>query len=138
MTKMVLEEIKRELMAANAVKGEEEFCVGWLGKNGSYMHTLRFQNLQSSGDGLAICASKLNYYTQRLERSSDSKHKQWAQRFAVLHSKCTTALNEQARTKWQVAERMVLHTQVEDQQVMTLTQEVMVLMADQQVAEVVL
>jgi hypothetical protein len=38
----------------------------------------------------------------------------------------------------QVAERMVLHTQVEDQQVMTLTQEVMVLMADQQVAEVVL
>jgi len=48
----------------------------------------------------------LNYYTQRLEGSSDSKHKQWVQRFAALHSKWTTALNEQARTKWQAAERM--------------------------------
>ena len=106
MTKNVLDEIKQELIAAKAVRGEQEFCVGWLGKNASYMRTLRFQKLQPSADALAICASKLHYYTQRLERSSDSKHKQWAQRFAVLHSKCTTALNEQARTKWQAAERM--------------------------------
>lgn len=106
MTKMVLEEIKQELMTANAVKGEEEFCVGWLGKNASYMRTLRFQNLQPSADALAVCASKLDYYTQRLEHSSDAKHKQWAQRFEVLHHKCVTALNEQARTKWQAAERM--------------------------------
>jgi hypothetical protein len=111
MTKTVLDEIKQALMVANAVQGEQEFCVAlrcvaWLGKNASYMRVLRFQQLQPSADALAVCASKLNYYTQRLERSSDSKHKQWAQRFAVLHSKCTTALNEQARTKWQAAERM--------------------------------
>ena len=106
MTKTVLDEIKHALMAANAVDGEQEFCVVWLGKNASYMRVLHFQQLQPSADALAVCASKLNYYTQRLERSSDSKHKQWAQRFAVLHSKCTTALNEQARTKWQASERM--------------------------------
>ena len=106
MTKKVLDEIKHALMAANAVDGEQEFCVAWLGKNASYMRVLRFQQLQPSADALAICASKLDYYAQRLEGSSDSKHKQWAQRFAVLHSKCTMALNEQARTKWQVAERM--------------------------------
>ena len=106
MTKTVLDEIKHALMAANAVDGEQEFCVAWLGKNASYMRVLRFQQLQPSADALAVCASKLNYYKQRLEGSSDSKHKQWAQRFAVLHSKCTTALNEQARTKWQAAERM--------------------------------
>ena len=106
MTKTVLDEIKQALMAANAVQGEQEFCVAWLGKNASYMRVLRFQQLQPSADALAVCASKLNYYKQRLEGSSDSKHKQWAERFAILHSKCTKALNEQARTKWQVAERM--------------------------------
>ncbi len=106
MTKMVLEEIKRELMAANAIKGEEEFCVGWLGKNASYMRTLRFQNLQPSADALAICASKLNYYKTKLERSSDGRHKVWAERFSALHEKCTAALNEQAEAKWRIAERM--------------------------------
>ena len=106
MTKTVLDEIKHALIAANVVQGEQEFCVAWLGKNASYMRVLPFQQLQPSADALAICASKLHYYTQRLEGSSDSKHKQWAQGFAVLHSKCTTALNEQARTKWQAAERM--------------------------------
>lgn len=106
MTKTVLDEIKNALMAANVVQGEQEFCVAWLGKNASYMRVLRFQKLQPSADALAVCASKLNYYTQRLERSSDGKHKQWAQRFAVLHRKCTMALNEQARTKWQTAARM--------------------------------
>lgn len=106
MTKMVLEEVKRELMAANAVKGEEEFCVGWLGKNASYMRTLRFQNSQPSADALAICASKLNYYRAKLERSSEARHRAWAERFAVLHEKCAAALNEKAEAKWRVAERM--------------------------------
>ena len=106
MTKMVLDEIKHVLMAANVVQGEQEFCVAWLGKNVSYIRVLRFQQLQPSADALAVCASKLNYYKQRLEGSSDIKHKQWAERFAILHSKCTKALNEQARTKWQAAERM--------------------------------
>ena len=106
MTKTVLDEIKQALMAANAVQGEQELCVAWLGKNASYMRVLRFQQLQPSTDALAVCASKLNYYNQRLEGGGDSKHKQWAERFAILHSKCTKALNEQARTKWQAAERM--------------------------------
>lgn len=106
MTKTVLDEIKNALMAANIVRGEQEFCVAWLGKNASYMRVLRFQQLQPSADALAVCASKLNHYMQRLERSSDGNHKQWAQRFAVLHRKCITTLNKQARTKWQAAERM--------------------------------
>lgn len=42
MTKTVLDEIKHALMAANAVQGEQEFCVAWLGKNASYMRVLRF------------------------------------------------------------------------------------------------
>ncbi|MDB3948224.1 hypothetical protein N9370_00455 [Paracoccaceae bacterium] len=43
MAKTVLDEIKHALMAANAVDGEQEFCVTWLGKNASYMRVLRFQ-----------------------------------------------------------------------------------------------
>ena len=58
MTKTVLDEIKQALMAANAVQGEQEFCVAWLGKNASYMRVLRFQQLQPSADALAVCASK--------------------------------------------------------------------------------
>jgi hypothetical protein len=103
---MILEEIERELMAANAVKGEEEFCVGWLGKNASYMRTLRFQNLQPRADALAICANKLNYYRNKLECGSEATHRAWAERFGILHEKCMAALNEQAEAKWRVAERM--------------------------------
>ena len=68
MTKTVLDEIKHALMAANAVQGEQEFCVAWLGKNASYMRVLRFQQLQPSADALAVCASKLNYYTATIGR----------------------------------------------------------------------
>ena len=43
----------------------------------SYEHSkselLRFQQLQPSADALAVCVSKLNSYTQRLEGSSDSQ-----------------------------------------------------------------
>jgi hypothetical protein len=106
MTKTVLDEIKHALMAANAVQGEQEFCVGWLGKNASYMRTLRFQKLQPSADALAVCASKLNYYRAKLERSSEARHRVWAERLATLHEKCTVALNKQAEAKWRVAERM--------------------------------
>lgn len=106
MTKNILDEIKAELIAANAIRGEQEFCVGWLGKNASYMRTLRFQNLQPSADALAICASKLAYYRTKLELSGEAKHVAWAKRFAVLHEKCVRALNEQAEAKWRVAERM--------------------------------
>ncbi len=106
MTKMVLDEIKQELMSANAVKSEEEFCVAWLGKNASYMRVLRFQQLQPSADALAVCASKLNYYRAKLENSREARHKAWAERFAALHERCTAALNEQAEAKWRVAERM--------------------------------
>ena len=54
MTKTVLDEIKQALMAANAVQGEQEFCVAWLGKNASYMRVLRFQQLQPSADALVV------------------------------------------------------------------------------------
>lgn len=106
MTKTVLDEIKQELIAANAVRGEQDFCVAWLGKNASYMRTLRFHQLQPSADALAVCASKLNYYRAKLERSSEARHRAWAERFATLHEKCMAALNEQAEAKWRVAERM--------------------------------
>ena len=106
MTKTVLDEIKHALMATNAVQGEQEFCVAWLGKNASYMRVLRFQQLQPSADALAVCASKLNYYRVKLECSSEARHRAWAERFAALHEKCAAALNEQAEAKWRVAERM--------------------------------
>ena len=106
MTKTVLDEIKHALMAANAVDGEQEFCVAWLGKNASYMRVLRFQQLQPSADALAVCASKLNYYTQRLERSSDRKHKQWAQGLAVLHLLCSATQQMHNGTKRTSADKM--------------------------------
>ena len=62
--------------------------------------------LQLSADALAVCASKLNYYRAKLERSSEERHRVWAERFATLHEKCIAALNEQAEAKWRVAERM--------------------------------
>lgn len=102
MSRQVLEQVRDELMACQAVGSNREFCEKWLAKDESYMRGLRFHDLAPSADALATCASKLGYYTQRLSNSSEDRHQHWAHQFQKLRDDCEAALEQQARAKWQV------------------------------------
>lgn len=105
MTKMILNEVRDELIDMGLTENEPEFCVAWLGRGVGYMRTLRHLGQEPSAEALAILASKLDHYTQRLWRGGDSQA-DWAARFDVLHQHCRAALEQHARDRWQTLERM--------------------------------
>ena len=105
MTKKILNEIRDELIAMGLAQNEPEFCVAWLGRGIGYMRTLRHLSQEPSAEALAILASKLQHYTQRLWLAGENQAA-WAARFDVLHQHCQAALEEHARDRWQTEERM--------------------------------
>jgi hypothetical protein len=103
MKKMILNEVRDELIDMGLASGEREFCVAWLGRGTGYMRTLRHLGNDPSAEALAILASKLGHYTQRLGRGGQAD---WAARFDVLHQHCRAALEQHACDRWQTLERM--------------------------------
>ena len=55
------------LKEIKAVDNESEFSTDWLGRSECYMRNLRFKRSQPSIGTLAICASKLSNYGNRLK-----------------------------------------------------------------------
>jgi len=105
MSMKVLNEVRDELVRLNVVRGETEFCVGWLGRGIGYMRTLRFVDHGPSAEVLAILTSKLGHYAERLRVAGDGRG-ELANRFAVLHQRCHLALEAHARRCWASEERM--------------------------------
>jgi hypothetical protein len=105
MKKMILNEVRDELIDMGLASGEREFCVAWLGRGVGYMRTLRHLGQGPSAEALAILASKLEHYTQRLWLAGDVQADR-AVRFDVLHQHCRAALEQHARDRWQAEERM--------------------------------
>ena len=105
MSVTILNEIRDELITCGAVRGETEFCVGWLGRGAGYMRTLRFVNQTPSAVALATLASKLGHYGERLGRG-DEAQRAWAKRFERMQARCQTVLEQQARERWETQERM--------------------------------
>ena len=105
MTKTILNEIRDELIDMGLASGEREFCVAWLGRGVGYMRTLRHLGQEPSAEALAILASKLEHYTQRLWRAGEGQAG-WAARFDVLNQHCRAALEQHARDRWQEQGRM--------------------------------
>jgi len=105
MKKMILNEVRDELIDMGLASGEREFCVAWLGRGTGYMRTLRHLGNDPSAEALAILASKLQHYTQRLWLAGESQAG-WAARFDVLHQHCRAALEQHACARWQTLERM--------------------------------
>jgi hypothetical protein len=108
MSLQVLEQVREELKACNALTSNREFCERWLAKDESYLRVLKFHNIDASADALATCASKLGYYVYHLNKSSCAEHQDWAVRFQRLRELCQTTLEHQARSKWMTPERMGL------------------------------
>lgn len=108
MSIQVLEQVRDELKACNAISSNREFCESWLARDESYLRVLRFHKIGPSTDALATCASKLRYYVYHLGKSDTEQHQEWAVRFEQLHELCQEAVDRQARTKWMTAKRMGL------------------------------
>ena len=105
MTKMILNEVRDELIDMGLARNEPEYCVAWLGRGVGYMRTLRHINQEPSAEALGILASKLDHYTQRLWLAGEDRS-DWAARFDVLHQRCRAALEQHARDRWQEQGRM--------------------------------
>lgn len=106
MSLRVLEAVRDELIACQAVASNREFCESWLAKDESYLRVLRFHQADPSADALATCASKLGYYASKMEQSEKPEHRDWAKRFINLRSQCWYAIEQQARAKWMTPARM--------------------------------
>jgi hypothetical protein len=108
MSLSILEKIRDELEACNAIGSTREFCRSWLAKDESYLRVLRFHNQPASADALATCASKLGYFQKHLARSEKPEHKALAETFQRLRTLCVVTMDEQARSKWMTVDRMDL------------------------------
>ncbi|EDP64446.1 hypothetical protein BAL199_26851 [alpha proteobacterium BAL199] len=66
MRKAVLDDVLAMLKEHRLVDNESEFSRDWLGRSESYLRVQRFYNEAPSISSIAICASKLQHYGQRL------------------------------------------------------------------------
>ena len=102
----ILEAVRDELIACEAVGSGRVFCESWLAKDASYIRVLKFHNKDPSADAFPTCASKLGYYVRHLSTSDQLEHQDWAKRFVRLQRLCHQAMDQQARKRWMTQQRM--------------------------------
>ena len=101
MSKAVLSDVYKLLHSINAVRSESEFSKDWLGRSDCYLRTLRFKRMPPSVGSIAICASKLQHYGQRMLATTE--HEQLGQRFVSLSNACHRQINSQSNLQWMTA-----------------------------------
>jgi hypothetical protein len=104
----LIEHLRDKLIEYGAVKNTPEFCQSWLGRSEGYIRTLRYNQTGPSVEALAICASKLGYYADRLRDCAAEDQRTWLERFEHLQALCEIEIDRQAQAKWQEPQRMSL------------------------------
>ena len=98
MEKAVLNEVFEYLKEIKAVDSESEFSMDWLCRSESYMRSLRFKQAQPSIGTLAICASKLSHYGNRLK--VEQKHASISNQLLQLSAACNRQINNTSEKQW--------------------------------------
>ena len=98
MEKAVLNEVFEYLKEIKAVESESEFSTDWLCRSESYLRSLRFKGAQPSIGTLAICASKLSHYGNRLK--VEQKHTGISNQLLQLSAACNRQINNASRAQW--------------------------------------
>ena len=98
MAETILDEVYRELRAMGLARSENAFSVEWLGRSECYMRTLRFEQQPPSIATIAICASKLQHYGERMVQTE--QYKAAGKRFLQLSEQCHTEINRDAAATW--------------------------------------
>jgi hypothetical protein len=98
MKQLVLTEVLELLLEQELVASESEFSRDWLCRSDSYMRGLRFHQKLPSIASIAICASKLQHYGDRLSQAG--VHDELCERLLDLSEACHRQINERATAKW--------------------------------------
>jgi len=98
MEKLVLNEVFKFLKQIGAVTNESEFSREWLGRSECYMRTLRFKKAEPSVGTLAICASKLHHYANKLK--DKQKHADISDQMLNLSDTCHNQIGVMSKMKW--------------------------------------
>ncbi len=98
MNQTVLTEVLELLLEQELVASESEFSRDWLCRDSSYMRGLRFHNQPPSIASIAVCASKLEHYGDRLSQTDE--HQALSERFMALSDACQRQINERATATW--------------------------------------
>ncbi len=98
MKKTVLNEVFDYLKQIAVVNSESEFSKDWLGRSECYMRTLRFKQTQPSIGTLAICASKLHHYGNRLK--DKQKHANISEQMLSLSNACHSQIGALSKRQW--------------------------------------
>ena len=97
---MVLNEVFYVLKGIGAVRSESEFSKDWLGRSECYLRSLRFNGLEPSVSSIAVCASKLQHYGQRM--CASEQHQKLGERFIGLAEQCHSHINSTATQTWMI------------------------------------
>lgn len=98
MAKKVLSEVYAVLRSIGAVRTESEFSTDWLGRSECYMRTLRFKGTVASIGAVAICASKLQHYGERM--CATEVHRDLGKQFLQLSEQCHQHINAHSTATW--------------------------------------
>jgi hypothetical protein len=98
MAKTVLDEVFDTLKGRNLIASESEFSRDWLGRSECYLRSLRFNGKPPSVASIAICASKLQHYGQRM--SAVDAYKELGERFIELSTLCHQHINDTSEAGW--------------------------------------
>ena len=98
MAKTILDEVFQAVREMGLTRTESEFSVDWLGRSECYMRTLRFENQSPSIATIAICASKLQHYGERMVRTQ--QYKAAGRQFLQLSEQCHAEINRDAEATW--------------------------------------
>ena len=98
MKKTVLNEVFYFLKEIKAVDNESEFSKDWLDRRECYMRSLRHKGIQPSIGTLAICASKLQHYGNKLKNKP--KYTDVSNQMLNLSDACHNQIVTLSKMRW--------------------------------------
>ena len=101
MEKSVLNRIFCFLREQGLVESESEFSRDWLARSECYLRSVRFKRAQPSVSTVAVCASKLHYYAEKMRECGT--HSELAAQFSELSEQCHHYINSEAEAEWLAA-----------------------------------
>ena len=96
----VFEETYWLLNKIGVVDTKKEFCRDWLNIGDSYFRGLRQNQKPPSFNVIAVCRSKLKYYSEALKRKADNDSRKLASDFDVLSARLDSAIYQQSKRVW--------------------------------------
>ena len=101
MSKTVLFAVFELLKSHGLVSTENEFSKDWLARSDSYVRGLRFHDAEPSIATMALLASKLQYYGERLLSQQTELLSELGQKFLLYSQICHSKINERCVDRWQ-------------------------------------